>query len=383
MRILFVSSDQGGCRYYRCLLPAQELSRQGGHEVLVAGSLAQLRSGEIVAPSADDPRTFTRGFELVVLQRWMHQDAAEVTRMARAYGQIVINDVDDWFFGIPTSNAAFRGSHKSNDPTWNIEHYRRVLAASSALTVSTPYLAERLTSLGRPVYTIRNHIDIERWTPATVAPRSLVLGWVGHMAHRAAGDLGQLAGVLGPWMSRYQHARFLHAGSDGEADHEAMLKLLAVTPDRLMTRGLRNIRFLPQLIHGMDIGLAPLEECPFNFAKSNVKVLEYGAAGVPAIASDRPEYRQFGAVALCKTASDWTAALDRLADPGERLAAAVAARARAREFDIRAGWSQWESVYERVIADAKGESLGSPSRPSLIVPASSFRRRKPKRRART
>ena len=45
----------------------------------------------------------------------------------------------------------------------------------------------------------------------------------------------------------------------------------------------------------LDLALAPLEEHPFNEAKSNLRLLEYGVMGWPVIASDIYPYQQDGA----------------------------------------------------------------------------------------
>lgn len=368
LNVLFVSSDAAGCRHYRMLLPARELYRQGGHTVLVAGEIVTRASGEIGAPSAEDVRRAAFGFDIVVMQRWMNEEAPDVIRKARACGQVVINDVDDWFFGIPTSNVAFDATHKRSDARSNVEHYRKVLAASSALTVSTPYLAKRLESLGRPVHVLRNAIDLDRYEPRSVVAGSLIVGWHGHLAHGRTSDLGVLGRVLGPFMKRHEHARFLHIGSEGEDDATRMADVLGIERDRLLTRPLFHISQMHHKLGGIDIGIAPLDDSPFSLAKSWVKPLEYAAVGHPAVCSDRPEYRAFGPVALCRTPKDWTEAFERLADPDERTKAAVVARARARELDIALRWREWERAYMKIQTQDATERLSEPPplRPTSI-----------------
>lgn len=387
MRILYVSADQGGCRHYRCLLPAQELSRNG-HNVLVAGSVVVLRDGELAAVSAHDTKAIAKDFDVVVFQRWMHEDGPRVIRRARALGQAVINDVDDWFFGIPTSNAGFHALHPKTDPGHNVDHYRRVLAASSALTVSTPYLAQRLASMDVPTYVLRNAIDLHRWSPQnrTTAPGSpfLAVGWLGHVGYRADGDLGTLRGVLGPWLDTNSDWRFLHVGASrldprrDEPDPEHLPLLAAaigVDPDRIDVRAQCNIVDLPSEYARFDLGLAPLEDCPFNRAKSWIKMLEYSAAGVPSLGSDMPEYRAFGAATTAGGARAWRNALDELADPKVRAEAAAIARRRAVELDIARLWPLWESVYYHVVNQTVRRAVLTPEAASVaIASAASFKR---------
>ena len=40
-----------------------------------------------------------------------------------------------------------------------------------------------------------------------------------------------------------------------------------------------------------DFAVAPLVDTPFNRCKSDLKILEYSALGLPVIASDLPQYR--------------------------------------------------------------------------------------------
>jgi hypothetical protein len=356
MKILFISSDKGGCRYYRCMLPGAELAEKGQHQVLVAGTVLVLKSGEIAAPGPEGEGV--RGFDVVVLQRWMGQDAPRVIRAARACGQAVINDVDDWFFGIPTSNAGFQRTHKRNDPSHNVEHYRKALAASSAITVSTPYLAERLRTLGRPVHMLRNLIDLKRWEPARVSEHSLVVGWYGHTSYRAPGDLAQLRGILGPFFERHPQASFLHGGNYSEENRKEVAGILGIDIERMIVRPQRPIEELPRLLQGIDIGVAPLEDCPFNRAKSWIKPLEFAAAGIPAVGSALPEYITFDACGIARKPRDWVRQLEQLADPANRLRAAQEARARARELDIAHGWQAWERAYMNTLTDAMAGAIG-------------------------
>jgi hypothetical protein len=368
MRILYVTIDKGGCRHYRCLLPAQELARQG-HQVVVTDRLGTLPSGEITSVG-EHGQPGQSGFGLVVLQRWMHEEAPRVIKRARANGQAVINDVDDWFFGIPTSNRGFEATHVSTDPRHNVEHYRKILACSSALTVSTPYLAERLKPLGTPTFVLRNRIDVERW-PVIDHDGPPRIGWVGHVGYRAAGDLDQIRGVVGPWLRRNPDARFVHVGANGfvaepnfpylfaewEFLAQEFCRRTGVPREQYDPRPLCHVTDLPDALNDLNVGLAPLEDCPFNRAKSAIKLMEYGARGIPGIASRMPEYEWFERAALCAKPKDWIAALDAFANPSIRCAYARDARERAESLDIRTGWPLWEAAYMETISRAGTEAV--------------------------
>lgn len=373
MRILYVSNDQGGCRHYRCMLPASKLA-EAGHEVLVGGDILTRPSGEICGRHPEEYDKGVRGFDVVVLQRWMHEKAADKIRAARSTGQAVINDVDDWFFGVPTSNVGFAATHRNNNAERNVEHYRRELAASTAITVSTPYLAQRLEHLGRPTYVLRNAIDLHRWGRHDRPEGPPRIGWLGHTSYRAGGDLSTLGGVLGPFLERHPEWMFSHVGAvniDGVIDEtraEATAAALGIPRERLEAMPGCTIPDLPAAYARFDVGLAPLEDCPFNRAKSWLKPLEYAAAGVPSIGSRLPEYAAFGSLEMAGNAREWSAAMERLVDPIERTALALSAGARARELSIDKMWPMWEAAYMAISSGALGESLLAPPPPKPPPP---------------
>jgi hypothetical protein len=83
---------------------------------------------------------------------------------------------------------------------------------------------------------------------------------------------------------------------------------------------------------GLDLAVAPLADHPFNRAKSDLKVLEYGVLGIPVAASNVGPYRQTPAMLVDDEAS-WievvrTVARDRMAadDRGIRLREWVTSR---------------------------------------------------------
>ena len=72
----------------------------------------------------------------------------------------------------------------------------------------------------------------------------------------------------------------------------------------------------------LDVAVAPLEDHPFNRAKSNLRLLEFGALGVPVVASDIHPYRNSPAIRVGPGPEEWTDAVLALAR--DRQAAVVA-----------------------------------------------------------
>lgn len=322
----------GGAGYYRCELPARAL-RSAGHETVVGRLIFSRRHGVFGVAGWDDSVSWP---DVVVLQRWMHEGLELDVLRARAANQQVANDVDDWFFGLPPSNAAFRATHPALSPGANLNHYRASIAASGRITASTPFLASKLGGRVRcPVSVARNQIDLDRWAPRSdEAGLHPVVGWVGATAWRS-GDLETLRGLLGPLLEQHD-LRFHHSGAHEEC--AAAGDLLGVAPERRSELPMAPIDDYPDLFAPIDVGLVPLSSRPFNHAKSCIKGMEYAAAGVPFVASDSPEYRwlrdEHGIGRVARRPGDWLRHLRELVDPDVRRAEATENRRRVESLKL-------------------------------------------------
>ena len=220
MKIGFISADWsdipdpetgnptlGGAGWYRCGMPAKYL-QMNGIETVVVELISTTTSGEIWLH--DWNKECHDDCDILVFQRWMADAAPEVIKKARSAGQVIVSDLDDWYWGLDPRNGAFAASDPKANPDSNRNHYWQTLAASDYITCSTPYLAERLTKIRPEKFVIRNAIDLQRWEfkeRVTDEPR---VGWVGSTTHRS-GDLETLKGVIGPFVER-NGLKFVHAG---------------------------------------------------------------------------------------------------------------------------------------------------------------------------
>lgn len=379
MRIAFITAEgcrdqsgnyiPGGTTWHRATLPANGL-RRGGHNVTITDRFLATDTGLIrpivgnwnaeIDPERD-PTDQSRYYgdvldppDVIVFIRFMFADIAKVTERAVAGGQLVVQDIDDWIWGIPTTNQGYWATHPKVNPDHNRDHYRKAVARASLVTCSTEYLAGRVADRINPnVAVLPNMVDLaafsrvrERnelreagWHPA--------IGWVGSTAFRG-GDLETLKGVIGPFMQA-RGLRFIHGGATvGGQAVTGMLGLPEDVPVELRAETPPDV--YPSLLRGMDVGIAPLAPKPFNEAKSACKVMEYAAAGVCYVASDFGPYHDWeGAGAVCRRPRDWWRQLERLCDPDER------AVQRKRQFeavapqDVKIRWPDWADTYKRAL----------------------------------
>lgn len=271
--IAFLEGVGGGTAHYRCRTPG--------------GALA--RAGWDVSYIEDDDDSW--GADVLVVNRfvadWLPAALRELKRRTRT---LVVYDIDDWYEEIPGYNRASRNIQPEQH-----DLIRECMALADLITVSTPALAEGYAHLGRTVV-LPNYLDPEVWTGNEKyrTPRSRVhVGWVGVFADRA-GDVDLLRPWLGRFLERHPGVRFVVAGSGAEL--LAYLDVPGVVIDPIAPDAPNHVRpyeHLPAMLAHIDVGLVPLVDNRFNRAKSWCKGLEYGAMGVPTVASPSREYRSF------------------------------------------------------------------------------------------
>lgn len=275
---------------------------------------------------------------VIFMHRLMHNGLAENVKKARANGQIVINDIDDWYWGLDTENAAFKATHPKYNPQENRYNYKSILANSDLVIASTPYLASRLDWVRKtPVTVVKNTVDVARFTPFTHTDTDCpTVGWAGSTAHRSS-DLETLKGVLGP-LSIRNEIKLHHSGA--HPSHVPFADRIGVDRDRVTTMPLSDHEEYPNILK-FDVGIVPLRVTPFNRAKSDIKGLEYSAAGIPFVAQRIDAYQELhdslGIGKLADRPGDWIKLLKAFRDPVLRSEEAAKNRELVDNRDIRHG----------------------------------------------
>lgn len=286
--------------------------------------------------------------DVILLQRLMNEGLYVHVRQARAIGQVVINDIDDWYWGLDPSNNAWASSHPKNSPLENTKHYRDIVLSSSLITVSTPYIKDQLNKWNPncEIEVIPNYVDTKRFTKHDHTDNQPLVGWVGSTAHRSK-DLEILRGIL----TTTQNYKLYHGGHAVTAplfsDKVGLPKTAVATAPLVSSKDYQNLLI-------MDVGLAPLRDCSFNNAKSDIKLLEYSASGIPWIASPSPAYntlaQTFNYPRLAKRPKDWLRHLRELtSDVQLRRAEGDALYELAKSRDISVGAKKWNDLLANVL----------------------------------
>lgn len=311
--------DNSACGYYRITLPFDALRDLGGWDVQTACGW--------------DERCKT--YPLIVGQRIGKTHALPIWRRLYVDHRLVY-ETDDDFWTIDRWNLRARVEH-SPDIMDGIE---QAISVAHHVTVSTEYLGSVVAEHNPRVSVLPNHIDGRLLDVQRPRRGKVTIGWAGGDSH------------LTDWRVAAPHLkRFLSKRDDAElhmigTDFARVFNIPArITGWQDVWPYYRSIDF--------DIGVAPLADIPFNYSKSAIKAIEYGALGIPVVASDVGPYRDYvldGVTGfLVRHEHEWSRYLRLLVEDRElRETMGRKAKEHAAEFTIQRGWERWAEVYERV-----------------------------------
>jgi glycosyltransferase involved in cell wall biosynthesis len=281
--------------------------------------------------------------QIIVLQRLMFADLVDKIVDRQRFGQILINDIDDWYWGLHEDNHAYKLTHPDHNKDENIEHYKHIIQECDGVTVSTPFLHKKMIEdFGcKNVHIIENCVTVEDFKYRYANLKKPVVGWVGSTSHRS-GDLELLQKILNPSRYKVHHSGHVN-GAAWFADKVGLPR------DKVMKTPMHSPRDYAKHSFCFDIGLAPLNDLPFNHAKSWIKAIEYAAAGIPFIASNISEYKRlnetYGLGRLASTPEEWTANIEELLNVQKRGGEGKRGHAIVRDYlDVRHMAAKWSEV---------------------------------------
>jgi hypothetical protein len=330
---IFAGHDGGsGCAWYRMILPMQQLQAHG-YEVSLASADTDKGPG-ITARSME-------GHDVIVAQRFNKPGGIHVFREARTARNRLVYELDDDVFSVTPEN--FQAYNFWRRPEI-LDAATHAMEVADLITCSTEPLAGVLRQYNPNVAVLPNHIpawvcDIERNRRARPA-----VGWTGGASHGA--DVGLISGPVRRFLKRFPGWDLRIAATDYRPTFKAGDRAV-FTPWVAVAEDDRGFYTAPD----WDIGLAPVTPTAFNASKSHLKALEYGALGIPVIASDYHPYRylvKHGETGfLVRKDHEWLSYMSELAsDDALRSKMGAAAREAAREYTIEKGWKMWADAYE-------------------------------------
>jgi len=315
-RIVAQPPDEMGVGQYRMIGPLKELTGSGR---ICSFLLPALTSDKRFLPYVSEllrakPTVFFlqnafSDFHLDDLQHY----ADLLPDLFRVFGQ------DDIVFSIPQKSAARK--HFGKDTKARV---RKAVSLCHRAIVTTEPIAEAMRGMVDDIRVMPNYLERSRWG-SLQAPRNerrkLRVGWAGAQQHQ--GDLEFILPVVEatanevdwvfmgmcPPKLRY-HAAESHPAVTFDDYPAALAKL------------------------DLDLAIAPLELNRFNAAKSNLRLLEYGAVGYPVIATDILPYQGAPVTRVPNNPRAW---IEAIREHVHELEATRVAGERLRQW-VLSGW---------------------------------------------
>lgn len=329
---LFISSDnpargEVNTSLFRIAIPGTYLSR-AGHDIRLQNvpPISHEMYGEVDQVDLEDVP------EVVLVERTITPERVKMLRLAGA--KRLVATFDDNYAMLPEDSPA--------KPWWrkHLAGWLEALGQVDLVIVPSQQLVQDFGKYCRAIQLVPNYHDPELWAVERPASDHKVIGWGGSMEHQQSWQRSGIIPALKKALERHLdwqlHVHGLAAG-----------QLLRMAGVPFVQVPWCNLGYWAAYVRGFDIGLAPLHG-EYDARRSNLKVLEYGLAGVPYLASRAAPYLEPmnpGGL-LIDRPSLWADALERLMDDqAQREALGRCGQEWAQQFTM----DKNVGVYEKVL----------------------------------
>ncbi|MCK9187595.1 glycosyltransferase [Acidithiobacillus sp.] len=308
-RILVHPADREGCGEYRIISPMRALRAAGrvqGWETMRIFEPAEM---ERFSPDS------------IVLQRQMEWPQIEaLERHKRLHTAFRVFEIDDLITNLPVKSV-----HKGQIHKDIAKRFRKAAGFCDRLVVATEPLAQAYKGFSDEVRVQPNCVERAVWgdlLPRRRGGAKPRVGWAGGVGH--TGDLELVADVVRDLANAVEWVFF---GLCPEALRPYVHEFHPGVPLPQYPAKLASL--------DLDLAIAPLEENPFNDAKSHLRILEYGVLGFPVVCSNITPYQgDFPVWRVANRYRDWMKAIrEAISDR-----AALAAAGDALRDQVRARW---------------------------------------------
>ena len=360
LKILVVASNDGGCSYYRALMPFEKLQQKCGDEVEIRFNKDPL-DWNVSANTPGEVHEDLKWCDIMMTQNISNFGPSfmlELFKATKDEGKFIHYDTDDLLTEIYKGHRLYEVYQERDLSKLTATLYHN----ADLVSVTQKKFAHRIQQYVKgTLVVIKNAIDFDLpcWNLGkqyrTSKKRPCQIGWVGGIHHEQ--DVKQVPGLgisvnakVGPENIRWGLYGRPPVGPEGTEDWQQKVwneyTRILVGPQK--HKNWNVFQAMPTDRYGsmylnIDVAIAPLEWNNFNDSKSEIKLMEAGRYGIPLIATDCGAYDEIiedGVTGYLipkdNKISDWTKAIAKcVKDPkharemGRKLKAIVDER-----FDI-------------------------------------------------
>ena len=303
--------------------------------------------------------------DLVVIQDTGSPTGTKTVQFCLANKIPYITEFDDFVQHVSPHNT--HGYPAWNPGTLYIHRAMEMAKTAMAMTVSTPQMAREYFPYNPTIYVVPNYLDEELWSnPITKRNDGKIrIGWIGGNAH--ADDLKMVSSALHKIIKEFKGKVIF------ETIGMTKQELTGVFPFQEFTASCPHCGYEGELHHfpgesqndypfvlaskGWDIAIAPVIDNSFGNCKSDLKIKEYAAVGMPIMASSVVPYREAvqnnAQVVLASTFEEWYNGLkDLIKHPEKREEMAKKNREWIKNYWIQNNAQNIFEVYQQVLKKA-------------------------------
>ena len=331
MKVIVFPSDQSGCGWYRCLLPAAVIQTEKLLDIEV---------------SFNPTHEVMQRADICV---WQRQYKPNLLTLAKEYAHKKhIFELDDNLLNIAPDNPSYKAYQNKEIK----ENLYKFIQFCDHVTCSTEPLKEVLSRYNKNVTVVTNSILPEFKRIPEINNSSIRIGWQGSAHHY--NDLKFITNALVEVCKKYSNVKIVWMGWLPEYIKNS------IPANRLEVHGWVDFQNYYDKLRSLniDIGLAPLEDNIFNKSKSALRYYENSLMGACTVASNVYPYTHAiksgtdGLIVQKNRHKDWFKAIKSLIDNKElRHSMTINAQTKVlAKHDLYKNINQWTDVY-KVVAE--------------------------------
>jgi glycosyltransferase involved in cell wall biosynthesis len=267
----------GGVEYHRLYIPLKRLLIDHDIEVNVSQEFEVKGLPEL------------KDFDLVLFNRDLGKHHYDILEYMARHSIPYIVDIDD-HWDIPRINPLYKYAKKNKIKQKTIDAIRY----ASGVTCATEELAAQIRPINHKISILPNALDLtdDQWVQPKYESEMVRFGWVGSGSH--AEDITLISEDIQRILNDYENAEFWFCGFNMSPEMQSILYRFNGNTGVLHER-IKVLKYMKTMEYGhhyrcFDVALAPLQDNKWNACKSELKVIEAAAYGLPVIASKVKPY---------------------------------------------------------------------------------------------